>query len=179
MTEHDSARPTPTRMCAACRERRPATDLLRFAPSDPPGGPARVDLRRRLGGRGLNLCPRRACLAKALKRSTFRRSLHAPAPGDLDTTARAIVAAARRELEALQLLGATPAVAPASVAPLTPTDGAVGPLGVGPREAWLLALIPEFTLTGAGGMTRRPAAQRRDPRAATTRQARRPPSESQ
>lgn len=180
MTEHDSARPTPTRMCAACRERRPAKDLLRFARSDPPGGPARVDLRRRLPGRGLNLCPRQACVARALKRSLFRRGLHAPAPGDLPTTAALIVAAAQRELAALQPSGAPGSDARGSQPPATdrPRRPPTTPARAA-REAWLRALIPEFTLTGAGGMTRRPAGQRRERSAATTRQARRPHGESQ
>ncbi len=58
------------RSCAACRAKMPASQLVRFACED---GQVRVDLKRRVAGRGVHLGPARHCLAVADKRRVFQR----------------------------------------------------------------------------------------------------------
>lgn len=68
---------TPTRMCVACRTRKPGTTLLRFRRrSDghivPAHSPKRGD------GRSAYLCPSRSCYETAIKRRAFTRALAGP-----------------------------------------------------------------------------------------------------
>lgn len=166
MRIHDEAeRPAPVRACAACRTRRPAAELLRFV-----GRGARVvcDPRRRLGGRGLNLCASQACLRRAIKRGAFRRGLGTPA--EPEALLEEVAASLRAALDAALAGGRRPEQV-AEVAALTevwPT--ALGPLveaGEAPlvrvvderlsrRVSLLASAIHEFTFKGAGVMKRPP-----------------------
>lgn len=69
----------PERTCAGCREVDGKSALLRFAfvPELSPGeGPQLVpDPRSRLGGRGVSVHPRRACVERAATRGGFARAL--------------------------------------------------------------------------------------------------------
>jgi predicted RNA-binding protein YlxR (DUF448 family) len=75
----------PIRRCAGCREAAPAADLVRLVR----GADGRLvfDLRRRLGGRGLNVHPRPACL-KRLGRKGSSFSSQAPGLSEVVTALR-------------------------------------------------------------------------------------------
>ena len=55
----------PERTCVGCRRRRPKHELVRLART---GGDVRLDLSRRLPGRGAYVCPDPACVASASRR---------------------------------------------------------------------------------------------------------------
>ncbi len=70
----------PQRTCHACRRSFPQGELLRFACG--PQGRAVLDLRGRLPGRGVYLCPRLACLRRGLKPKGIGGALGCGAPED-------------------------------------------------------------------------------------------------
>ena len=74
--------PGRERLCAATREVRPVSDLIRFV-----AGPQGLvpDLKRKLPGRGVWITARRQTVADAVRRGTFKRSLKADVkvPADL------------------------------------------------------------------------------------------------
>ena len=73
MSPNDKPAGHPVRRCASCRTRREASHLVRLVASE--DGEVRVDLERRISGRGLNLCPSPDCFHDALRKNLFRRSL--------------------------------------------------------------------------------------------------------
>lgn len=74
----------PVRTCVGCRDRAPASTLLRIvAVADADVVRLRVDPRHRLPGRGAYLHVDPACLAKAERRRAFGRALRVA--GVLDT----------------------------------------------------------------------------------------------
>lgn len=68
----------PVRTCVACRRARPQEELIRIAAG--PDAGARIDLHRRLGGRGAYVCPRSSCVAQALRTGALVRGLKLDAP---------------------------------------------------------------------------------------------------
>lgn len=68
----------PMRRCAACRQRLPASGLVRFVLVD---GTVQVDVDRRSGGRGVNLHPTRQCLERASKHGAFGRGFRKAVAG--------------------------------------------------------------------------------------------------
>lgn len=70
----------PERMCLACRTRRPKQDFVRLSLS-PEGEPV-WDIKGKLPGRGVNLCPTINCLQRGLEPERLRRGF---AQDDLDT----------------------------------------------------------------------------------------------
>lgn len=77
----------PVRTCAGCREQDAQTALLRFAlrPEARGVAPSLVpDPKRRLGGRGVSVHPRRRCLSQAVRRGGFARALRTHVEVDLD-----------------------------------------------------------------------------------------------
>ena len=66
----------PQRSCIACREKKPAHDLLRFVCS--PSGELLLDYRHKLPGRGAYTCCSRACYTQALERQVFSRAFKRP-----------------------------------------------------------------------------------------------------
>ena len=62
----------PNRRCSACRESRPAAQMIRLVAS--PAGDLRADLRTALGGRGAYSCAQKQCLLRA-SRGAVSRSL--------------------------------------------------------------------------------------------------------
>jgi predicted RNA-binding protein YlxR (DUF448 family) len=67
----------PVRTCVGCRNRAPATELLRVVARD---GTLVPDPRRRLPGRGASVHPTPECLHAAERRRAFARALRSGAP---------------------------------------------------------------------------------------------------
>jgi predicted RNA-binding protein YlxR (DUF448 family) len=82
-TEVADNRSGRTRMCAATREVRPETELVRFVAA--PDGRVAPDLRSRLPGRGVWVSLDRRAVANAVKKNVFARALRAGVypPADL------------------------------------------------------------------------------------------------
>jgi len=90
------------RTCVGCRTAMPQEALLRLVRA--PDGAVLPDPQRRLPGRGVYLCYRRACLEQAQRRGQFERGFKQPVlPVDVD----ALQAQLLRLLED-QLLGLVP-----------------------------------------------------------------------
>jgi len=70
----------PERTCVGCRQRAPASQLLRVVADD---GTARPDPMRRLPGRGAHLHRDAGCLAEAERRRALPRALRLAVPLDL------------------------------------------------------------------------------------------------
>ncbi|MGH3656018.1 MAG: YlxR family protein [Micromonosporaceae bacterium] len=74
----------PVRTCVGCRNRAPASELLRVVAVEHGSGFRLVpDHTRRRPGRGAHVHPDPACLAKAERRRAFGRALRVP--GVIDT----------------------------------------------------------------------------------------------
>ncbi|HEX5740038.1 MAG TPA: YlxR family protein [Pilimelia sp.] len=77
----------PVRTCIGCRQRAPASQLVRVVARDAgEGWLVQPDPRRRLSGRGAHLHPDPACLALAERRRAFGRAFRrsgVPDPGPL------------------------------------------------------------------------------------------------
>ena len=71
----DQERPVSVRICAGCRSRRVASELIRLTGAD---GRVVPDIERELGGRGVHLCANRGCASKAMKRGALSRTLRRP-----------------------------------------------------------------------------------------------------
>jgi predicted RNA-binding protein YlxR (DUF448 family) len=67
--------PGPVRTCVGCRRRDEASRLLRVVAD---GTSVVVDPRRRAPGRGAHVHPDLACVALAVKKRAFGRTLRAP-----------------------------------------------------------------------------------------------------
>ena len=63
----------PVRMCVACREGKPKTELIRIVRNKE--GAVGVDLTGKAQGRGAYLCPSVQCLEKAIKSRALQRAL--------------------------------------------------------------------------------------------------------
>lgn len=83
MSPNDKPAGHPVRRCASCRTRREASRLVRLVASE--DGEVRVDLERRMSGRGLNLCPSPDCFHDALRKNLLRRSLGVTQRCDLES----------------------------------------------------------------------------------------------
>ena len=60
----------PERMCVACRQMKPKTELLRIVNA---AGGVVVDTTGKLNGRGVYLCKSKECVARALKSKGFAK----------------------------------------------------------------------------------------------------------
>ena len=91
----------PTRTCVGCRERAPASSLIRFvAVLRGEVLLLKADPSRRLPGRGAHLHPDPACFALAERRRAFGRALRltgVPDTGSLAEHIRAVSMAARND----------------------------------------------------------------------------------
>lgn len=95
-------RPRATRTCAGCRQKAPAAELLRFAVrSEPPY--VAPDPARRLGGRGVSVHPRWACVRAAVERGGFARASRRPVGLTAEAIAGAAAEQCRRRAEGLLL----------------------------------------------------------------------------
>ena len=164
----------PVRRCASCRTRREASRLVRLVASD--SGGVRVDLERRVSGRGLNLCPAPDCFQDALRKNLLRRSLGVTQRCDLEALREQLVDAGFGALDRLlsgarRSDGVTPAEREsASPAPyrtllsLAESDERVAALPVlsienpriSARAGRLSDLLNRFTIEPPGAKTRRP-----------------------
>lgn len=72
----------PYRTCLGCRRRQPKHDLVRLAADST--GVLLLDSGRQLPGRGAYVCPNADCLAEALKKHAFLRTLRAPVRADAE-----------------------------------------------------------------------------------------------
>ncbi|MEZ4269677.1 MAG: YlxR family protein [Myxococcota bacterium] len=84
------------RACAACRSKRPRGELVRFVADGPRVVP---DLRRRAGGRGVNVCPTADCVELAIKRRAFGRGLRCSVQVDRESLLASVRAAFVVELD--------------------------------------------------------------------------------
>ena len=125
----------PARTCVACRERRPADQLVRLVAQ---GDRVVPDLRRMRSGRGAHLCPSMACLGRAVKRRSFRRAFRAQVCVDPVELREALVRAFEAEAQRVD-----------ASSRIRQADEVRGP--------WLAKALREFTLTRAGAMNRGPA----------------------
>lgn len=79
------------RMCAGCGSRAERDELVRLVVG--PSAPfVAVDLGRRLGGRGVSVHPRRACIRESLLRGALARALRGVAQIEPESIERMIVA---------------------------------------------------------------------------------------
>jgi len=62
---------TPMRRCVGCMESKPKNELVRIACY---GGEVTVDPTGKAKGRGVYLCPDKACMEKARKRRSLQRN---------------------------------------------------------------------------------------------------------
>ena len=175
MRSHEDQVAAPTRACAACRQRRPTNELVRLVAE---GSRVVPDLRRRRGGRGIHLCPERACFELAAKKRAYGRTLRERVRVDVDELRADVARAAAERLAALldssRRSGAVAtaadieAVEPQELRSLVAaSEGRVGTTKEGvvtvlepalaQRVRWLAATCQLFTLKGGGAMNRRPA----------------------
>ena len=75
----------PMRKCIGCMESKPKKELIRIVSGE---GGLTLDLSGKANGRGAYLCADPKCLAKAVKKNAFQRSLgSAPTGEQLDAFA--------------------------------------------------------------------------------------------
>jgi len=67
----------PLRMCVGCREMKPVGELLRIA-KDFENGEVKLDLNKKVFGRGAYICKSEACLRIAMKKKAFERAFKGP-----------------------------------------------------------------------------------------------------
>ena len=96
MSLNDKSAGHQVRRCASCRSRREASDLVRLVADE--SGSVRVDLGRRMSGRGLNLCPTPDCFHDALRKNLLRRSLRVTEEYALSALMDAVLEAAHGTL---------------------------------------------------------------------------------
>jgi hypothetical protein len=73
-------REAPQRRCVGCRQSAADSELVRFVTAD---GVLRVDVSRRLPGRGAWVHPRRGCLQRGLQRGGFAHALQTAVRAEL------------------------------------------------------------------------------------------------
>lgn len=167
--------PGCVRSCAACRQRAPRGELLRFVLVD---GRVVFDPDRLRQGRGLNLGPSPRCIERAQKKGAFQRQWRiALSPEDARVLAADVGERVRERLahwleDAWQRGALAPVAGPEAVEPermrvlwtqpeLASIVGRVPPsIARTPRAAARMAALThaawQFTLLGAGDMKRRP-----------------------
>ena len=64
-----------------CGEKKPKKELLRVVRT--PEGEILIDVKGKLSGRGVHICPKLGCLEKAKKAKRFERSLETAIPEDV------------------------------------------------------------------------------------------------
>lgn len=64
----------PLRMCVACREMKPAKELIRIV-VDKDTGRAEIDIGKKKSGRGAYICRDMECIKMAAKKKSLERQL--------------------------------------------------------------------------------------------------------
>ena len=64
----------PLRMCVACREMKPAKELIRIV-VDKDTGRAEIDIGKKKSGRGAYICRNMECIKMAAKKKSLERQL--------------------------------------------------------------------------------------------------------
>jgi predicted RNA-binding protein YlxR (DUF448 family) len=96
-----SERAAPVRTCVGCQQSEERVELIRLAFVDGHEPPLVPDLAGKLGGRGVWLHARSACVHSAVKRGGFARSLKRPMKVDEASLPSLIVAQVERRLDGL------------------------------------------------------------------------------
>jgi predicted RNA-binding protein YlxR (DUF448 family) len=86
-----------TRMCVGCGQRTGADELVRLAVAPTPPFVA-VDLRRKLGGRGVSVHPTKACVRSATFRGRLAKALRGVAQLEPESVERMITAQLERRM---------------------------------------------------------------------------------
>ena len=160
MATCEQDRSGPVRMCAGCRSRRAASELIRLTGTD---GRVVPDLERALGGRGVHLCVSRGCVKSALKRGALTRALGFSARLSVDELCALLETALRTRLDSYmrsalrsepypqaRKSGVGPREASES-APRGPRTARTSPGDhVQARAHWLRQGVTEFTSTSPG-----------------------------
>lgn len=71
----------PIRQCAACRERREKTQLVRVVRT--PEGDVVLDLKGKVAGRGVYICPSIECFERVVKSNALSRALSCEIPPEI------------------------------------------------------------------------------------------------
>ena len=71
----------PLRRCAGCSEQKSKKELVRVVRT--PEGTILVDVTGKANGRGVYLCPRKSCLAKARKAKRLEKNLETTIPDEV------------------------------------------------------------------------------------------------
>ncbi len=74
-------RKVPLRACVGCKEKKPKRDLIRIV--SVPGGPVEIDLTGKKSGRGVYICPDKACMDRACKARRLEKNLKREIPASL------------------------------------------------------------------------------------------------
>ena len=73
----------PMRSCCGCKEKKPKRELVRVVRE--PSGEVSFDITGRKAGRGVYICPDRACLSKAIRSKALSRALECEIPDEVYT----------------------------------------------------------------------------------------------
>ena len=174
MSPNDKPAGHPVRRCASCRSRHEASRLVRLVAFG--DGEVRVDLERRMSGRGLNLCPNPDCFHDALRKNLLRRSLSVTQPCDVETLIGALIEVAQdslvRLVEHARLADGVEHAAPSEASPESYRTLLARQAGderlqslpgltirnprIAARAGRLSDLLNRFTIEPPGAKTRRP-----------------------
>ncbi len=71
----------PMRQCLGCREMHPKKELIRIVRS--PEGEVSLDSKGKASGRGAYICPKEACLKRAVKAKAIARAFEVEIPQEI------------------------------------------------------------------------------------------------
>ena len=71
----------PMRQCLGCREMHPKKELIRIVRS--PEGEVSLDSKGKASGRGAYICPKEACLKRAVKAKAIARAFDVEIPQEI------------------------------------------------------------------------------------------------
>ena len=80
----------PLRMCVACRQMYPQNELIRVV-RDNETGEVRLDMEKKLFGRGAYICKKADCIHKAEKKRGIERHFKCAVPKELYKTAEELI----------------------------------------------------------------------------------------
>lgn len=80
----------PLRMCVACRKMYPQNELIRIV-KDNESGEVKLDINKKLFGRGAYICKNNDCIQKAEKKRGIERHFKCSVPNELYKTAEELI----------------------------------------------------------------------------------------